>query len=159
MRNTRFVALTLAISLLLSGCGDTSESESVSDTNATYEVLSDQADQYTFKDFTVKSFNPFSGYAISGDRLLVHPVFNLNPHIEIEEILLSDTGYWDTVLSSCMPTGSLLYDGEFQIYHTDYGETYGYKQCGDKAILAYTDSLPSGYVKIVMENITYDTVW
>lgn len=111
--------------------------------------VSTEATECFFEGYQVNLFGQYAGYNIAGEQLKIYPYFNLDRHITVEKLLLSDRHFWSTIAPQDERKD---YDG-FSIYTVE-NETYGYMPISeDYAFFAYTDNLPAGYVREVLKHI------
>lgn len=133
----------LLLSLVLVGANSTevTENEPV--------PISTQATECYFEGIEFQLFGQYAGYNILDNSLKIYPYFNLDRHITVEKLFLSDRPFWDTIAN---PDTREDYDG-YSIFSVE-NSTYGYIPINaDYAFFLYTDTLPSGYVKEVLKRI------
>lgn len=143
--------ILLLCMLLLNGCGK----EEVEEVILPVEPpVSEQASEGVFDGYTITAIGPVCGFIDYGDSLEIYPYYDSVQHITIEKILLSDLPYWETIKDSQSETAVISEYDNYSMITTVDGTTYGYYEESDNwAIIAYSDTLPSSYVKAVMLRI------
>lgn len=133
--------LTLSLALIASDATDSIESEPA--------PISTEATECYFEGIQFRLFGPYAGYNIIDNSLKIYPYFNLDRHITIEKLFLSDKPFWDTIANSETREDY----NSYSLFSVE-NSTYGYIQINaDYAFLLYTDTLPPGYVKEVLKRI------
>lgn len=135
--------LILLSALLFTGCGSAPES--------LIPPLSMQADSYLMENWRMNSFGTFCGYVQSADMLEVYPYFDLDHHISMKAINLSGHPFLE-YLDTCVPGGE-TYDFNGITIISDGSLTYGCRIFDNVAVVASTDTLPMGYIRIALEHV------
>lgn len=134
-------ALALSLILLATTTSEITEEEP--------PPISTQATECYFEGIEFQLFGPYAGYNISDNSLKIYPYFNLDRHITVEKLYLSDRPFWDTIAN---PDTREDYDG-YSVFSVE-NSTYGYISIDTNyAFFLYTDTLPSGYLKEVAKHI------
>ncbi len=136
------IAIILCSILLLSGCGQPEE--------PVLPPLSARQDSFAMDGWEITSFSPFCGYVQLAEVLNIYPYFDMNPHISMKVITLSGNPFLE-LTDTCVEGGETVTYDDLTLV-TDGVVTYGYRIFGDKALVANTDSLPMGYVRLALEH-------
>lgn len=147
--------MCLLLSCLLVGCGEaTTEEPEVVEPD-----LTEHLDAYDVFGIEFQSIGPMCGYMTVGDVIEIHPYYNSTEHIEVEKILLSDRGFWNTILSSVSEQAVIKEYDKYSMFTDASGVSYAYLQLSDDwALIAKSTDLPSYYVKAVMDRLCRDDI-
>ncbi len=129
--------------VLLSACNASTEEVEL-------PPLSAQSQSYEMDGWRVDSFGVFCGYVQLSEELEVHPYFDLPQHITMRKIDLSGKPFLELTETCFTESVSQTY-GDVTVVSNGV-KTYGYRSFGDVAIVAETDTLPMGYVRIALEH-------
>lgn len=141
----RYTVLTLLAALLV-GCSAKEPEPELPQT----PPLSTQADVWTWGDITVGGVGSLTGFLETSEGLEIHPFYDNPKHILVKRIIISEQGFWDTLCKSSDDLDVTTLDN-FSIITMPSGTSYGYWEISnDKAIIFESSSLPSSYVKEVM---------
>lgn len=144
----------LLLSIMLTGCGGEDITEEIPEV---VEIsLSERFDESVCIDkYFVDALGDYSGFIEVSDREMeIHPYYDGAEKVTVTVMLLSDNDWWDGIISDFGDTVVYEEYDSYSMFTTSDGRTYGYMQCSDnEAIIAYTDDLPSGYIKLVMDKI------
>lgn len=150
MQKRRYLTLVAVIMLAVSACSPKETEEVESEIVVDVPPLTTQADSWTAQGLTVYGIGPVCGFQELNNVLEIHPFFNESKHISMKKMIISETGFWNTL---CKATSTAVYTKEdnFELLTLDTGVTYGYYQVDNEtAYIFESDTLPSSYVKEVM---------
>jgi hypothetical protein len=112
-------------------------------------------DSIMWEDITFQSFTPCSVLELSGEDLLVFPYCDNDAYITVKKVLISDNGFWDTVVSEITNEENIRNCQNYSYVTLSNGTTLGYLPIDDEsAYVCYTSVLPSSYVES-----TLDILW
>ncbi|MCM1234394.1 MAG: hypothetical protein NC489_30200 [Ruminococcus flavefaciens] len=142
--------ILLCLALLLTGCSS-AEGEIV---EPSVPDISEQMDTAAIFGIEFEAIGPVCGFIIEDDAVEIHPYYNSSEHIQLKKILLSDRLFWNTIKSSVQDSAVVVSGDNYDMITVDSGITYAYKQLDDNwALIAKSDTLPSSYVKAVMDRL------
>lgn len=138
--------LILCSTILLLGCSNKNEE--------TVSVPDLRPIQYSceWDSVSVNSITPVSTFETEDDCLKIFPYNNSESYIKIEKILISNNGFWDTVVKEYKDTNNVRVLDNFSYVTTASKVTIGYLPLDDEyAYIVSSDTLPSSYVEKVLE--------
>lgn len=144
---TRLLPVVM-LCLLLVGCS----SEPVTET----PVVPDKRpvmSEFSNGSISMNSITPRTSYEDSGDVVYIYPYNNSDEHITIEKILVSDCGFWTTVISEYSESNNLVVRDRYSLITLSDGTTYGYIANSEDTAYVLRSSLPSSYVEAVLDNL------
>ena len=138
--------LILLLALMLTACGEEPVIE-VQEPPPLHNIT----DVFVWDSLVLESITPCNSYEAFGDDLQIFPYYNDTKYITIRKIVLSDTGFWETVSAPYKGTENFLSSDKYSLFTMTNGTTIGYfPMSDDYAYVVITDSLPSSYVVAVL---------
>lgn len=145
----RVILLISLSALLLSGCAAEEPVEDVVEV-----TISQQASEGHIDNITVTALSPVGGFNNTDDGLEIYPHYNNSAHIYLKKILISENGFWETIIASQSEDYILTVKDKYTLITTPTGVSYGYYPLDDEwALLAETRGLNSGYLRLVMDRL------
>lgn len=138
----------IMLCLLLMGCSSEPVTES--------PVIPDKRpvmSEFSNGSISMNSITPRTSYEDSGDVVCIYPYNNSDEHITIEKILVSDCGFWTTVISEYSESNNLVKRDRYSLITLSDGTTYGYIANSEDTAYVLRSSLPSSYVEAVLDNL------
>lgn len=150
MRKLIFLILVACLSFTLVACN--SQDEAVEETPPISTMSTSQVNG----DLTVYSMGQWTGFNIQDKTTLVYPYYNVDKYVTIRPFLKSANNFWyDFVTAKGKSLQDIKSYGSGVMLLTVGTETFGYRNFTEtQAAFAYTNNLPSGYVKLVLEHAT-----
>lgn len=102
------------------------------------------------------SFNDLNGYVQGLYEIELYPFFKFDAHIILKRIDLSGQPILE-MTASCLTNATVMEYPNNIVVVSNGMTTYGYRIFEGSAILAETDSLPSSYVRLALENVWSDS--
>lgn len=131
---------------LFAGCGSKSEE------TVTAADLRPIQSSCIWESVSINSITPVSAFETEGSCLKIFPYNNSESYIKIEKILISNNGFWDTVVKEYEDTNNMRVLDNFSYVTTASKVTIGYLPLdAEYAYIVSSDTLPSSYVEKVLE--------
>ena len=116
--------------------------------------ISEQASYAYFDELEVPAIGPVCGFVSKSDSLEIYPYYNYNAHITLKKMLISENGFWDTLISTQSEDFVLTAEESYTVITTPNGVTFGLLPIDDEwAYLVETDGLNSGYVRVLLNKL------
>ena len=136
----------IVCSVLLTGCGSAEEQVAV-------RSFSNRQESCELSDITIKLPGLVAGCVEYADYVEIYPYFNMPNHITIEQLVRSSEPFFETIASLEEVSDTVEQEDNLTIFQYN-GCAYGYIYLDDDYVLvAYTDSLPADYIKVVMQGL------
>lgn len=143
----RHYAACVLLTLCLTACTNKEEAPSEPVT----PPLTERSESYSYEGLTFYGVGSQTGFLETSEGLEIHPYFDNIKHILVKEVNLSGQGFWDTICKSDDTNVIEHFEG-WDILTNTSGITFGFWQLDENnAWVFQTDSLPSSYVKVVMD--------
>lgn len=143
----KIITLT-CMCLLLAGCSEKEEVITVT------PPVSERMDSVIYENFTFDAIGPVCGFILTDTSLQIHPYYDSTKHILVEKILISENGFWNTLITSQTENYVLTDSENYSLITTPSGVTFGYMRVDDEwALLFKTSDLNSGYLRLVMNKL------
>lgn len=134
----------------LGGCASDKEDTSVIETPPLHGTVTD----IQWEGLSLQAITPVCSYELQDSDLDVFPFNDNDAHITMKKILFSGNGFWDTVIREYVNTDNLVVTDKYTYVTFTNGATYGLLMSDvDYGYLVFTESLPSSYVKLVLDTI------
>ena len=116
--------------------------------------LSERAESVYFETLEVEAIGPMCGFINTGDCLEIYPYYDFNSHITLKKILISENGFWDTLITTQSEDFVVTETESYTLITTPMGVTFGYLPVDDEwAYLAETEGLHSGYIRVLFNKL------
>ena len=146
MRKSVITVLCLCL-LFITGCDEEIEEpvvESVDLRPITTSIVWDNK--------VIQNISPVSAFESSTDMLQIFPYNNNDKHITIRKIIVSDNGFWNTVMLGYEGTENIIVTEQYSLVTNNKECTFGYIPIDyEWAYIVYSETLPSSYVEYVMK--------
>lgn len=116
--------------------------------------LHEQADSFQNDIVSMNSITPVSAFESVGDEVHLFPFYDSDKYINMKLVLVSDNGFWNTLLESYEGTDNLQTFEKYSLITTPSGNTMvmlPYDE--DYNLLIESSQLPSGYVKATADKL------
>lgn len=145
--------ILILLCVMLCGCGTTDEEVSYT------PPVSEAFGICIVGPVSLSPIGSQSGMNVVDERTVrIYPYYDLDLYVTVTVLLRSENDWWGAVLEGCAGGIDLSTD-DLELLSSPDGYTYAYKVVDeDYAIIVDSNTLPSGYVKLVAQNLCiYDT--
>ena len=143
----KIILVLLSLTLLLSACAKTTEE---------VITISQQQEYASNSKINIARIGQWCGFNTESDSIFVYPYYNQNSYVKVDSIQLSGNNFWyDLVTSKGYTLQNVkTYEDGIMMLETG-GGVYGWVTLNENlGVLGFTNNLPSGYVKVVLEHVS-----